>query len=107
MNFENLLDNLVPKVSRRENLGTSWLLDLQGFKNYNCNPFLSSSIVHPWLVCISGVTYTFFECFEPLFLCSTKFGGSSYYLNFDKFCDTAPLSLPVRSSAETDGTLFY
>ena len=45
MNFENLLDNLAPKVSRRENLGTSWLLDLQGFKNYNCNPFLSSSIL--------------------------------------------------------------
>ena len=110
MNFENLLDNLVSKVLSQQERepGNELTVRLTRFQKLQLQSiFIFVNFVHPWLVCISGVTYTFFECFEPLFLCSTKFGGSFYYLNFDKFCDTAPLSLPVRCSAETDGTLFY
>ena len=47
--------------------------------------------VHPCLRCSCYVTYTFFSCFEQLFLCFTQFGGGQHCFNFDKFHDTAPL----------------
>ena len=34
--------------------------------------------------------YTFLKCFESLFLCVTKFGGSTRHVKFDKFRYTAP-----------------
>ena len=47
--------------------------------------------VHPCLLLYSCVINTFFSCFERLFLCFTLSGGGSHSLDFDKFCDTAPL----------------
>ena len=35
--------------------------------------------------------YTFFSCFEQLFLCFTQFDDSTHCLNFVKFHDTASL----------------
>ena len=42
---------------------------------------------------VFAVIYTFFSCFERLFLCLTKLGGSYHCLEFNKFCGTAPLNL--------------
>ena len=47
--------------------------------------------VHTCLRCSCYVTYTFFSCFEQLFLCFTQFGGGQHCFSFDKFHDTAPL----------------
>ena len=47
--------------------------------------------VHPCLLLYSCVIYTLFLCFERLFLCFTQSGGGSHSLDFNKFCDTAPL----------------
>ena len=47
--------------------------------------------VHTCLRCSCYVIYTFFSCFEQLFLCFTQFGGGQHCFSFDKFHDTAPL----------------
>ena len=52
--------------------------------------------VHPCLRCSCYVTYTFFWCFEQLFLCFTQFGGGQHYFNFDKFHDTVPLQKKIK-----------
>ena len=39
--------------------------------------------------CSCCVIYTFFSCFELLFLCFAQFGSSSHGLNAEKFHDTA------------------
>ena len=56
-------------------------------------PQLQSSFkfVHACLLLYFYVIYTLFSCFERLFLCFTQSGGGSHCLDFDKFCDTAPL----------------
>ena len=65
-----------------------------------CSPLLQLQSVsifwkfeHPcllfYLLCL---IYTFFSCFEQLFLCLTHFCGGSHRLNVEKFRDTAPLA---------------
>ena len=68
---------------------------LTSFQNRNSNPFFksSSSLSIRATFCICCVIYTFLYCFERLFLCFTQFGGSSHSLNFDKFRDTASLTI--------------
>ena len=52
---------------------------------------ISFKFAHACLLLYFYVICTFFSCFERLFLCFTQFGGGSHSLDFDKFCDTAPL----------------
>ena len=56
-----------------------------GFKNHNCNPFQSSSL---YILDFSNICYVIYNFFHLL-----KFDCSFRILNFDKFCDTAPLEL--------------
>ena len=53
-------------------------------KKVYCNPFQSfSTLPIRFSFCICCIIYTFFSCFEQLFLCFTQFGGGSHDLNFD------------------------
>ena len=52
---------------------------------------ISFKFVHACLLLYFYVIYTLFSCFERLFLCFTQSDGGSQSLDFDKFCDTAPL----------------
>ena len=52
---------------------------------------ISFKFVYACLLLYFYVIYTLFSCFERLFLCFTQSGGGSHSLDFDKFCDTAPL----------------
>ena len=52
---------------------------------------ISFKFVHACLLLYFYVIYTLFSCFERSFLCFTQSGGGSHSLDFDKFCDTAPL----------------
>ena len=52
---------------------------------------ISFKFVHACLLLSFYVIYTLFPCFERSFLCFTRSGGGSHSLDFDKFCDTAPL----------------
>ena len=56
--------------------------------------------VHTCLRCSCYVTYTFFSCFEQLFLCFTQFGGGQHCFSFDKFHDTAPLQKKKKKKKE-------
>ena len=69
------------------------------FKNPSVSSYKSSkslpSRVYFYICCVIN---NFFQCFEPLFLFLTQFGGSAYnYIsqNFDIICNTAPLRLKV------------
>ena len=59
--------------------------------------------VHPRLRCSCCVIYTFFSCFEQLFLCFTQFGGGQHYFNFDKFHDTVPLQKKIKKKKKKEG----
>ena len=67
------------------------LLGEQVFKNHNCNSFQSpSSLSMRVSFCISMLSI---PCLLVLsgYFCFTQSGGGSHSLDFDKFCDTAPL----------------
>ena len=51
--------------------------------------------------CICHIIYTFFYCFEWLFLFHSVWWYSSHSLNFDKFHDTAPLSSPILNNCRS------
>ena len=62
-----------------------------GFRNHNCNPFQSlSSLSMRVSFCISMLSIPCFHVFSGYF-CFTQFGGGSHCLDFNQFCDTAPL----------------
>ena len=67
------------------------LTSLQKVQFESVSIFLN--FVHPFLILfLQCYLYNFYSSSGQLFLCFTQFGCGSHYLNFDKFCDTAPLS---------------
>ena len=62
----------------------------------------SSSLTIPAFHCIFCVVYIFFWCFERLFSCFTRFGGSCRCLNFDKLTGNF---LEPQSQTRIVGTL--
>ena len=66
------------------------LLSWKGFKNHNCNPFKSSSL---YILDFSNICYVVIISFDVLSTSGyvIKLDCSFRVLNFDKFCDTAPL----------------
>ena len=87
------LPSIISNVTKKKKCWKT--VRLTSFKNRNSNSFFksSSSLSIRATFCICCVIYTFFYCFKRLFLCFTKFGGSYHSLNFDKFRDTASLTI--------------
>ena len=81
--------SIISKVTDKKN--ELWKTGgLTNFQKPQLQSVSSSSKFCPFLF---AVIYTFISCFERLFSCLAKFGGSYHCLEFNKFCGTAPLNL--------------